>query len=70
MVQHYSKVTCEPCRLAQFAVTQAETTLGVVLFPSGEEEDPGTIEPQGGRTEDSSTAEGMGVYYAVQINVV
>ena len=51
-------------------MTQAETTLGVVLFPSGEEEDPGTIEPQGGSMEDSSTAEGMAVYYAVKCGLV
>ena len=43
-------------------MTQAETTLGVVLFPTGEEEleeeDGGGRESQEGRDADSSTAEG------------
>ena len=51
-------------------MTQAETTLGVVIFPSGgeeeEEEQGGGTEPHKGRDEDSSTSEGT--YSALHIS--
>ena len=48
-------------------MTQAETTLGVVIFPSREEEEQGGgTEPHKGRDEDSSTSEGT--YSALHIS--
>lgn len=52
--------------LVEYAVTQAETTLGVVIFPSREEEEQGGgTEPHKGRDEDSSTSEEFAALRAI-----